>query len=761
MSRIEKILDKIVGQKNSHLERRKAELFFVVCLLATIPAISTSALISPLSYVPWLNIGESFGWSGIDLTAAPSFATGLPYLKVAFAAVLLAALAVFVYAFRLLTIGRSWPYFLALLPALLLVFWCSGTIGSVMQYDLAKVAGEQITHSPNWFDSVSPLPEMQTIPNSGSMTDKAKTELMNRLHLDRENNVHNLPYFVASAILLATYLYLFGLRRRGLTIVIFLAFAVALMANFSWSNSILLWGLASLYPIASVFLACVLFRFFVRSHRDNKEIFQRFSTREKFITSVFYWLPFALVAAILVYSGDRISRQVEEWTYNPDIPFEELKAKEVSLLKPVTNKRLMRDDLGISLVATVEELKNQLNNVGDQVDLDSYRRNILVTFDGVVRPSLEDYSPSFRIDGGCIKISLKKFRFSFTCLARDLKNSILNSLYQYPKNALRNSIIWTVDSAISEARKAGKATAEIAGDVRTKIIGSLDSWTMSLRQGIDLGWLFLALISLAGLAILLQAMCRALLNIFARLLVPWNAKDVHNEKNYFAMTPLSTSKPGRMRTTLANQGELELDLKAGEVFYVKHSLDVSNANRNVCLPLQPFSNPFARLVARRYFLKKLERNNELPLRITDVGSNRFVAIRLDANDRVAFRWSNFVGMTNNARLEYLFGLKLPMVALGLVRLPTIMGPGLLVLKVSGAATLAKRGRDSDSVAPYRLIAWDLSSGFRIASSSNFFSIYVDDCQIDVLEDDQAVIDIARDGRAMPGLLYQLWNIVRP
>jgi hypothetical protein len=259
--------------------------------------------------------------------------------------------------------------------------------------------------------------------------------------------------------------------------------------------------------------------------------------------------------------------------------------------------------------------------------------------------------------------------------------------------------------------------------VKTVIVNGLDSWRFTVRQGLDLGWLALAFASFLGVAILVQSVIRALLIIIGRLLVRYDAKDAHNERNYFSMSPAPIYNSERMDVRLAEQGELTLALREKEVFYVKHSLDVSNANRNVCFPIQPFSNAFSRIMNRRYFLKRLERNNKnRPLKITDVGSNRFVAIRLAENDRIAFRWTNFVGMTGNATIEYLLSLRPSLLVLGHPRIPTLKGPGLLVLKVSGAATLAKRNQDSDTVAPYRLIAWDTSAKFRIASSRNFFSM---------------------------------------
>ncbi len=788
----------------------RIELFFIACLLGVIPALSTNAIVSSLSFIPWLGVGESFGWTGLKITDSPygriaTFAFLVPFLF---------AFLAFLYAFAPFKSTRVWLYSLALIPAALLIFWCHGTVGSVMLHD-ARNIGVAPPEAVTWFDTISPLPTLEPdapLPDGkeDTLREKATLELKHRISYDRQNNIHNHSYFVASAGLLAAYLLKFGFRRRGLAVILALTFATSLVANLAWSESgtgwfldsvrpfvnmppwpaasyvhlgassalfwsfewtgqWTMWVLASLYPVASITLLCVVFRFLVRAYLDNLEVLRRSSIWDKLLIALAYWVPFPVVAVLIITGSYFLNDQIEEWTYNPDLSFMDV-GEEVPFgldprhppLTPTTKPRLAREDMGILLVGKVDELKIALQSLPSKVDFASVRHHFISKFDETIRPSLEDYSPSFRIDGKCIQISFKKIRFSFSCLARDLKNSILNSLYQIPKNALRNFVIRTVDAAIAKAKIAGQSDAatELVS-LKDKFANNLDSWAAKLRQGFDLGWLMLALLSLAGLALLIQSICRAFLTILARVLVPWNAADVHEEKNYFSMTPVSSSSKSKIKSKLADQGVLEFSLQDNEVFHVKHSLDVSNANRNVGVPLQPFSNPIARIVAGKYFLKRLERNNTLPLKITDVGSNRFVAIRLSANDRVAFRWANFVGMTDNAKLEYLLGLKLPMVALGLVRLPTVKGPGLLVLKVSGDATIAKRGTDSDTVAPYRLVAWDLSAWFRVASSSNFFSMYVDDCQIDVLNDDQAIVDIARDGRAMPGLVYQLWNTIRP
>lgn len=730
----------------------KIENYIFVCMLATVPAISANSFVAAVSYLEWLGIGENFGWTGVFLDWSFS---GIQPIRVLFAFLLLYGFILYAFIFDRLRVSISALYALALVPTALLI-WCESTIGSVMQYDVASVP-ELTARAPNWFDKLSPLPTPLEGTDPGGLTGQAIKEYVFRITEDRHNNVANIGYYVSCVPLIAFYLFKFGFRRRKLAAIFGMSFALSLAANYSaWSGSTTLWILASAYPVACFILLCVLVRFVFRAIIDNNEISIQNDTRV-LGRSVAYWMPFPLTFATMLYFGAQLENQIEDWTYNPDLPLEELAG--VSLVKPVLSERRPRDDINILMIGHVETLRAALQNLGEDADLGLFRKNALSQFDQIIKPSLEEYSPSFRIDGGCIRISLKKIRFSFTCLARDLKNSILNSLYQIPKNAMRNFVARTIDGAIALAERTG--TPQAAAAVKAQIVEGLAAWRLTIVQSLDLGWLLLSLISFLGTAVLVQAMIRALIVIYGRLLVRWDGKDVHKEKNYFSMSPEPVKSSSRMVANLAKQGELSLELKEGETFYVKHSLDVSNANRNVCLPIQPLSNTFSRIWNRRYFLKKIEKNNKLALKITDNGSNRFIAIRLGKDDRVAFRWSSFVGMTSNATIEYLLSVRPTMLVLGHARMPTLKGPGLLVVKVSGEATIAKRGVDTDTVAPYRLIAWDVSAWFRIASSTNFFSMYVDDCQIDVLQDDKAVIDIAQDGRAMPGLFYQLWNTIRP
>ena len=747
------------------------QLYFLICLLSTIPSFATNAIVSSLSLVPWLSLGENFGWSGINLTDTLYNSKPLAAFKYVLTAAFFLSLATFVIVFRSKKLAESWLYALAIAPSGLLAFWCAGTIGSVMLYDFQLVVGEVYKYQPGWFDQLYPLSNLSEAVDAKTLVGKAKIEFANRLYHDRINNLYNLPYYVFCDVLLIFYVAKFGFRNSGLAIFLGLTFLTTLIINYSWSWSFTAWVLVALYPAVSAALLCAIVRFFVRAYRDNGEIFRHRRAAKAAGLALIYWTPFAVVFISMILGGYLINKQIEEWTYdplielrnNPELAFPDIAATKAQIIKPIMrDQRLIRDDLGIFLVDQIGKLKKEIENVNEQQSPDALRNAIIRTFDNTIHPSLEGYSPSFRIDGRCVRISFKRIRFNVPCLVRDLKNSVLNSMYQFPKNAVRNFVLKTTDATITKLKQIqGSQPVQIAGALKKDIIASLDKWAVNTRQGLDLGWFILALASLAGFLLLLQSICRALITIFGRLLVLPNLTDLDRDGDYFTMAPVENQNSTKIVSRLAEQGEMLIDIKQGEKFYVKHSLDVSNANRVFSPPLQPFSNPIARIFSRRYFLRRIERNNTLPLKITDIGSSRFVSVRLAAGDRLAFRWKNFVGMTDNAKLEYLFGVRMPMVVSGHVRVPTIRGPGLLILKVDGAATIAKDSVNSDSVAPYRLVAWDVTAEFRIVSSQEFFSVYMDDCQIDLLQDDRAIIDIARDGQALPGLFRQLWKTIRP
>jgi len=738
-----------------------------------------------------LGLVENFGWSGfaLDTTIA---GTVYPIGRIAAPIAMAYGLTLLV---RLPASGwKKACYGMGLLPLAMLTFYLSyAFVGSAMDYSLAgPVAATNPFIAGSILDMVNttlvdlgvlnPLPAIEPATN-GTWAAIATAELKQRLVLDRAAAIWNAPYVASCVALLVAYLWNFGLHSKSFKLfcAVCLVFSFG-WANWSWHDTMIGWVLVSVYPVAILFLAAAVVRVFYRAVQDNADLplrlkkhpraFGEESLQFKLMTATLYWLPFLLAFVGILYLSQSVVNWGENVAYCNDPAKESCDVATVSvelvagyevplggvMRTRVGATRLPRDDLQIHVLEHIQQARDIANKAMWPASGD-VKQFALNEFDKVIKPNLENYSASFRIDGRCIQISLRKIRFSLSCLVSDLKNSLLNSLYQIPRNALRNSVRKIIDETFAAAEKVQTAVDVVA--LKAQFVKEIDVFAYQLRRGLDIGWLSIAFLSFLQLAVMLQAVVRAFLAILARTLVPPDARP--HSAHYFSMTPTSKADepPSPLKAIPRENNRLVLKIAGKEDFYVKSALDVSNANSTFVFPIQPFRQLVGRLLHGRYFLRKLIPNNSRPLCLTDIAGKRFISLRLGDQEEVAFAWKSFVGITDNIQLGRSISLRLPMAATGHLAVPVARGPGLLVLKASGEPIVAKTGEDGDSVAPYRLIAWSTDSWFRICSSQNILSMYTEDCQIDVSKDDKAVLDIAQDGFRIWGLLRNLWAVLRP
>ena len=237
---------------------------------------------------------------------------------------------------------------------------------------------------------------------------------------------------------------------------------------------------------------------------------------------------------------------------------------------------------------------------------------------------------------------------------------------------------------------------------------------------------------------------KSFLYVFAR--VAFSA----NEKNYVTLMDSEADMPNGQLTKYQNQYIIPPSEPTS--YLISRKYEPSGHAPKFVLP-QWGAAILARITTRNYAMNKvsMDQNSDQVI-FRSMGGKEFVEWDLAEGEVVIFNFANFVGMSEEIKLEAIISLRLTSLLMGRLIFTSARGPGKLILQTNGNPITGADQKGRISVPTSRILAWQKNTHFNVESELSLVDVFLSGIYLKKQEDDLVLIDADVKGRSKNGIV---------
>lgn len=195
-----------------------------------------------------------------------------------------------------------------------------------------------------------------------------------------------------------------------------------------------------------------------------------------------------------------------------------------------------------------------------------------------------------------------------------------------------------------------------------------------------------------------------------------------------------------------------------QTMYISRRFQCRGKPPRYALP-QPFASLFSRIFSRNLSMNKVVmRDDDLPVSLTATQGLEFFEWQLQPGESVIFHYANFVGFSDEIKLNTLVSPRISSLLLGGIVFSQATGPGKLILMAKGRAEISQ-GNDG-SLPPERLIAMQTKAAFHVESELDLVNIYISSAYVSPARG-HAIVDVDTQRGARSGVSTFLKQFILP
>lgn len=511
----------------------------------------------------------------------------------------------------------------------------------------------------------------------------------------------------------------------------------------SWEYAVIL---ASVIAFASVFLGLRALRLYIIQNAHLLKLLERKELIGTLGLAGFRWIPLGACVAGGLFASSWLDQRLLDPAYAV-FPKEEHSASQAT----DEDASLQECDPAHRLIAT-QRINQNCASRQLEIDLEAALVRHFANFDVLVKNSTRDVSRVATSEADWAAIETRRLMaeipsrlevlnptFNYGgCSLLELMGCALNGGKSLARTSYRDARVLAErvleERLLNLVDSVGASAGLAKASVDTAVFGAL----LEIRKNVGrFLWAWFRLADVLGfVAGLLLSI--AILKSFGYMLIrclhqlPGLDERIKSAAEKATGSSAIENQADAKQILFGRNNEIEIS-EAGQ-YQIASSVGVTGREAAMTLPIASISHILNRIIPSMVDRKRAnwafkEYNlgkDSSPLKLSTGGGRQLTSINLRKNERLGIKREAFVGKERTVRLKSRWGFRMLDLFSGRIRHAVVEGPGLVILRSEGDATLAIIRPDEDDergADPHTLMAWSSDIDYHVRSGTGWLALY--------------------------------------